>query len=349
MNADNKSINFFNHQHSGCYWYRIKRPMDTLRNCGIPVDIVDIGKDVDLDKSQTFQLYGAYPMSFEKTLEFLKEKGMKIVYDSDDALDLVDEQNPFYYAVKKDAWSVQEILNHTDELTVSTPQMAEYFKGKTKAKITVIPNVYDPKDWTFKRPEREGIRIGFAGSSTHVADLINIIPTIKKLQDKYNVKFLIMGFGKEDYRTWFKQFRYVSAPEGIKLLEQLDKLMSEIVFEWIPFVDFELYPQVLTNMALDIGICPLQPTPFNNHRSACKAMEYTLSGALALASDTIPYREDQSSILVKDNEWEEALTHFIENPENRKAEHAVCLDWIKENRNCESESYKNLIKSIYTK
>jgi len=132
---------------------------------------------------------------------------------------------------------------------------------------------------------------------------------------------------------------------AVKDLEQLDLLLSEIVFEWIPFVDFERYPDTLTNLALDIGICPLRPTEFNNHRSACKALEYTLSGALALASDTIPYQSEPTSVLVKDNDWEGALTFFIENEWDRNYLYQKHLTWIKENRDMNKQI--DLLKFVY--
>ncbi len=152
-----------------------------------------------------------------------------------------------------------------------------------------------------------------------------------------------MGFGQDDYVTWYKQYRYIAQPEATIELRKLDELLKDVVFEWIPFVDFSIFPQVLTNLALDIGICPLKDTPFNNHRSAVKALEYTLAGALALASDTIPYREDSNSFKVKD--WEGDLEFFIENPGLRNQFHNEHLKWSKENRNIENQI--DLLKSIY--
>lgn len=346
MDKSAKKVGFWQHQRSGCWWYRIKHPMDLLQANGVETEMLQIDKDIEIDTFQSIQFYGAYPFSMEKVLKLLKEKGIKIVYDTDDALDLVEETNPFYHSVKKDVGSVKEVLAYADEVTVSTPEMEKYIKGMYEGKITVVPNCYLPSEWTFPKPQREGIRIGFSGASPHVSDLLEVIPVIKKLQDKYNVKFLIMGFGEQDYVTWYKQYRYIAQPEATRELRKLDNLLKDIVFEWVPFVDFSIYPQVLTNLALDIGICPLKDTPFNNHRSACKAMEYTLAGALALASDTIPYREDKNSILVPEGKWEEMLETTIKDLiENAGINNTSHLEWTKENRNLENQV--DLLKSIY--
>ncbi len=330
------AISYLRHGPSGCYWYRIKQPMEMLSANGVATEPIELNKDLD-DSFVACQFYGAYPFSFEKIFQYMKETGKRIVYDTDDALDLIDLSNPFYYSVKRDTGSVDLALRYADQVTVSTPAMERYMRSKTNLPITVIPNCYTPSEWTFPRPQREGIRIGFAGSATHVQDLIDIIPIIEKLQKKYDITFLIMGFGMSDYQTWYKEFRYMAPPEATKMLLELDKRLMNIRFEWVPYIEFIKYPMSLINMALDIGICPLTDTPFNQCRSACKAMEYTLSGALAIASNLEPYKNDHNSVLVYPFEWEEVLEYYITHPNERKAEHASHLKWTQENRNIETQ------------
>ena len=311
--------------------YRIKQPMEMLDRNGVKTHAIHLNEDVDnIEDYKSFQFYGATPFSMERVFKYMKENGKKIVYDMDDALELIEPTNPFYYSVKKDKSSQLLALQYADHITVSTPEFIPYLKDKTTAPITVIPNCYVPSEWTYPRPKREGFRIGFSGSATHVEDLIDIIPVIRNLQSKYDIKFLIMGVGQSDYRSWYKDFRYSAPEEATKKLEELDRLLAGIQFEWIPYVDYTIYPSTLINMALDIGLCPLKDTPFNRHRSACKAMEYTLSGALALSSNVITYQNEPTSVLTKD--WETDIEYFINNPDRLKATRETHLDWIKENR-----------------
>lgn len=342
----NAKVIYFPHKPSGCYWYRIKQPMDMLATNGVKVEMVPLNSDID-DDFTAVQLYGASPFSMESALKYFKENNKKIVYDVDDALDLVEPSNPNYYQVKKDAGFVDEVLRYADEVTVSCPAMKEYMQTKYSGPITVISNCYTPSEWTFPRPKRAGIRIGFAGSSTHVKDLVDIIPVINNLKDRHlGIVFIIMGFGHPDYQTWYKNFRYTAPAEALKALEALDKNLSELGnFEWVPFVDYNQYPSTLINLSLDIGICPLKETPFDKCRTACKAMEYTLSGALALASDTTPYREDESSILVKDADWKNDIEFFITHPEEREKARLEHLDWIQKNR--VNTSQLETLKRVY--
>ena len=284
------------------------------------------------------QLYGIYPFSFYKALEALKKDGKRLIYDIDDALDLIDPSNPFYYAVKKDAGSAMEILPYIDHITAATPKLKEYISKKTNAPVTVIPNCFDMAEQQFARPKRTGIRIGFVGASPHVPDLTMVLPAVRKAQERHpEVVFIIMGFGKESYAEWYGSMRRLSSDEGLKELESFDKALAGIRFEWVPFVDYEIYPRVLANMSLDIGLCPIKDMPFNEHRSTSKAMEYTLSGALAMASNRLPFTEDQSSYLVDDGQWEKELEHFIVNPELRAMFHKRHYDWVMGNRNIEGQ------------
>lgn len=340
-----KKIAYFKHQPSGCYWYRIKHPMDALADHGIPVEMIELNKDVVMDDIQTIQVYGIYPFSFEKSLKYLKDEGKRIVYDIDDALDFIDPTNPFYFNVKKDSGSQLEMYKYADHVTVATKTLAKYAKTKTKAPITVIPNCYDLKEWTFPRPKRDGIRIGFAGSCTHVEDLLMVLPAIRNLQAKYDIRFLIMGFGIGTYQEWLRDFRFASPPEGLKALDEFETLMKDIKYEWIPNVEFSMYPATLINMSLDIGLCPVKNTKFNRARSASKAMEYTLAGALSFASDIETYNQDPTSILVKDDEWEIAIEAFINYRHKMKEKYDEHLKWIKENRNINDKV--DLLKSIY--
>jgi O-antigen biosynthesis protein len=335
-----KKVAYFPHQPSGCFWYRTEHPMRCLEENGIPTIAINLDEDIDIDNIQSFHMYGATPFSMAKILDYLKEQKIKIVYDIDDMLDLIDENNPNYYAVKKDLGSFNQMINYADEITVATPYIKEVLTKRTTTKITVLPNCYIPEEWNFQRIPHEEIRIGFAGSATHVSDLVDILPAIKNLQSKYNIKFYIMGFGHHTYDQWFRDYRYTSTEKGKIDLIKLDKHLKEIKFEWVPFVNYKLYPKVLTELSLDIGLCPLKDTPFNRCRSASKAMEYNLSGALVLSSHVEPYITEPTSITTFD--WEKDLNYLVE---NYKLKYGRALHWLKEKRTMQSKF--DILKSVY--
>ena len=340
-------IGFFQHQPSGCYYYRILQKMEALNRAGIQTQMIEIEKDINnFDDFSVLQFYGVYPFSVEKVLQYLKEEKKKIVLDMDDALELIDETNPFYYSVKRDSGSFHEILPFVNQITVSTTKMVEYVKKyRSDVPVTILPNCYNEADWKFERPKRDGIRIGYAASPTHLKDLLMILSAIKNLQKKYDIKFLLMGFGPYDYVTSFKQIRYASSPQVKEIVKEVQARLEEIKWEWIPFVPYDQFFSTLTNLSLDFGLCPLENTPFNQHRSAIKALEYLKSGALALASNMTGYNEDFTSVLVNDNQWEDKIEYCITHPAEVEATKKLHLEWAKENRNIDSQV--ELLKSVY--
>ena len=338
-------VGTFRRNKSGCYWYRVKRTQDILKKSGFKTVTMNLNEDID-DDIDIYSIYGSQPFSMRKVLNSFKEDKKKIVYDVDDALTLMEESSPFYHDIMASVPSFIENLQYADEITTTTAEMERYLRTKTDKKITVIPNTYDPTEWTFERPKREGIRIGFAGSPTHLGDLLLVLPAIRNLQKKYVFTFILFGFSKYGtYREWYAAERFAAQGQRLADLLEFDKLMSEINFEYVPFVDYELYPTVLTNIALDIGLCPLRDTPFNRCRSACKAMEYTLSGAVSLASDVEPYKSEVDSILVSDGNWEDAIEALIKYPDVRKTFLEASKTWIEENRNMNSQI--ETLKKVY--
>lgn len=342
-------VGYFSHTRSGCFWYRIKHPMDALARNGVETIMLPIEADIDesvIDSLKSVQLYGCYPFDPEPMLKYMKEKGIKIIYDTDDALELIESTNPNYHMVIRDAGSVRRILEYADEVTVSTPKMKQYMEKRTDAPVTVVPNCFFTEEWDFERKESAGLRIGFSGSSSHVSDLVDMIPIISRLQKKHGFKFYIQGFGQASYEEWFKQYRYIAQPEATLELRKLDEALKEINFEWVPFVDFLAYPKVLMDMNLDIGICPLKDTRFNAHRSAVKAMEYSLTGALVMASESIAYKDEKNSIKVDWDQWERKLEGWIEARAYSYHKANEQLEWTRKNRNI--ESIVPLLKRIYT-
>jgi len=342
-------IGFFQHQKSGCYWYRTKHPMDLLFNHGIDVRPILINTDIErdvYDKITAVQMYGIYPFSTYSVINKLKADGKKIVYDFDDAMEFVETTSPFYAAVQRDKASAREMLKLIDHVIVATPALKSYAEAMTNAPVTIVPNCYVPEEWTFPRPKRDGIRIGFSGASPHIVSLIKVLPAIKNLQKKYDIRFLIQGFSKQKYKDFINEYKACSNEDGIKAIEEFDEAMQGIKFEWVPFCDFNDFPSTLINMSLDIGLCPLKDTNFNRCRSASKAMEYTLSGALALATDIETFNQDKSSILIKDDkDWEEQIEFYINYPDIREKVRLEHLHWLRNNRIMDSQL--ETLKSIY--
>src|SRR6266436_5478490 len=81
-------------KNNGCFWYRNKTPFDALKRKGWNVELANYGDRVSLDIG-CVQFSRGYNPGYEQFFYLLKERGVKIWYDVDDAMDLVKPENPF--------------------------------------------------------------------------------------------------------------------------------------------------------------------------------------------------------------------------------------------------------------
>jgi len=94
------------------------------------------------------------------------------------------------------------------------------------------------------------------------------------------------------------------APEGLEARE-------------LPFSeDYAAYARALKNLAPDIGLAPLEDTPFNRCKSAVKWLEYSALGAAGVYADLAPYapvRHGETGLKAGADPdlWEDALMRLV--------------------------------------
>lgn len=202
-------------------------------------------------------------------------------------------------------WTVQNV----DAVTVSTEPLAQLVRAiRGDDKVYVLPNALDI-EW-FRAGIQDGARshgaitIGWAGGQRPMRDLEPMLEAWRRVSKRYpSVRFVWAG--------WLpvQIFRWVP-PEQVT------------VARWS---DGNAYADA---MAVDIGCCPAEPTPFNSFKSCIKAWEFGAAGAAVIASPT-PY---DSTIFQFENgylagtadEWEQSLSSLIERG-NLRADFAQAL------------------------
>jgi hypothetical protein len=106
----------------------------------------------------------------------------------------------------------------------------------------------------------------------------------------------------------------------------------------IPFMPPELHPHVLSGASMDIGLCPIQDTPFNRGKSCIKFYEYAATGAATLASDVEPYKSEvtyRAKNTKKD--WVKKIEKLIVDKEFRSKLATEQHDWVLKHRNIGGE------------
>lgn len=243
-------------------------------------------------KAQGIELENHLP-AIKKFREECKESDpsyrMLIAYDIDDDLYSIPKTNPVYkfYAPGSEALAATEQwLGEVDVAMVSTSTLALKLNKKAK-RVMVRRNLIDPEMYEWTKVVGEGsdvpqdqqhrgrIRLVYTGSNTHTEDLKSIIPALRQvIMGNSLVELIVFGVSE------------TGKGEDIRAL-----------FAGIPRVKFE--PYVLTRnyflrlkmLRPDIGLCPLVDNEFNRSKSAIKFYEYTLAGAVVVASPVGQYPE----------------------------------------------------------
>jgi O-antigen biosynthesis protein len=322
---------------SGCYKWRSAIPAKYLAQRGHQVQI--LSNQTHYDAPDVLVLYRAHYPQAVKVVEWCKQNQIRIVFDTDDALDLVPPENLNYKAVQSRLPLYEFLMRSADVITTTTETLASYLR-KWNPNVTVIPNSVDPEEWT-PLPRSGEPRIGWTGSPTHFADLALALDAVREVQKKIPFTFVLQGICKE---TTLEELTAVlrdahgealfQTPLGRSIKHFMTKL-SGIRYEFHPNVPIHQHPQKVCDLRLDVGIAPLIDDAFNQNKSCIKYYEYAMSGAVTLASHVLPYSAEVP-ITAKNNRdaWKRRLEEVLQT--DRAKLWREQRDWVLTNRNIET-------------
>ena len=262
--------------------------------------------DIEWADIVIFQRFGSD--NILKVLTYCKALGKRIVFEIDDDLLNLPVSHPAFswFQLPEIRGSIETLAMEADLVTVSTEQLAKVL-SPYNANVRVLPNVlledvFSGGQGIAEAQQTERVVIGYAGTSTHQADLGPILPALMRLLVEFPERISLVFLGCH--------------PQG---------------FDGHPGVSFvsetsgyQDYAAELRRLGIQIGLAPLVDNSFNHAKSAIKWMEYAASGILPVCSNVGPYREavedGVTGVLVDglDPEaWYQALKRLILEPEVR--------------------------------
>ena len=322
---------------SGCYKWRGAIPAKYLSRRGHTVQIFS-KQARSYEAPDVLVLYRAHYPEAVKVVEWCRKNNIRIVFDTDDALDLVPPENLNYKAVQTRLPLYETLLRAADAVTTTTEALASHLR-RWNPNVTVFPNSIDPDEWT-SQPRSSEVRVGWTGSPTHFADLAVALDAIREVQKKHPFQFVLQGICTESsldemvavLRARFGQPLF-DTPLGRSIKHFMDKLRG-IRYEFHPNVPIDQHPQKVCDLKLDIGIAPLLDDPFNRHKSCIKYYEYAMSGAVTLASHVLPYSTEVPNTAKNNREsWKRKLEELLQADRT-----ALCREqrsWVMTHRNIE--------------
>jgi hypothetical protein len=335
---------------SGCAHYRMIWPSYILNSAReyIIADfkrpVLDEGwyQGVDVIRMQR-QVSPQQRALYGKLRQIADKYGIRLVYELDDIP--LYEDIPLYnknrksYARDDYRKNIIDMMEMSDEITVSTGFMKDYFKSKIKnERITHVPN-YLPRFWMDRYYNEDQLKINFskhkkkprilyAGSASHYAqgsniedDFTKLVPYVLKTMKDY--QWVFFGGLPRDLIPYYKQ--------------------GKIEFHnYSPVVN---YSEAFKNIKANISIAPLLKNNFNRAKSHIKLTESAAYGIPCICQSEIePYSEaiytfdtpseldDQIKRLTKDsNEYMKGC---------RKSRMVVEKHWLEDNIDVWDEFYK---------
>ena len=348
-------ILYFIADNAGCGWYRARQPGKYINNKhtdDMNIFVTNYMRasewvnDPKL-KDSKYKLFVHQRQHHEpnyKHMQIIKQE-LKVpqVYEIDDDLFNVSIYSSAYVyynnqSEKQKLDNLAKYMKEVDHITVTTEPLAQSLSVYNK-NITVIPNAIDlgqfnPYLKTDKDYDKEDIVIGWTGSNTHYADLLEAEAAITQVVNKYpNVKLLIGGWDK------------------CPLFKNIDPKKKILA----PWTTMEKYPEMLSQ--IDIGVCPLEQTKFNESKSNLKYIELAAMGIPVVASKVHPYEhtitDGEDGFLIKSKganhiKWVKKLETLINDRDVRKSLGQKGRKLVEDKYNQEkvSDDWYNFYRSI---
>ena len=283
---------------SGSKFWRLVDPFKYLRKRGIKAYVSENGINEEevnwadicvvqscTDKDGIALLY-----------QYQQEKGKKIVVECDDGLEL-NEDSPF--AIDHKIYDANFVITRTMQMADMITTTIEYLANKLRKynpNVVVLPNYIDLDRWDlpFLPNDTGKIRIGWAGSITHVEDVKIIVNVMRHLYREFkNIQLVIVG----DPRV--------------------GALFEGIPTETMNGVPFEAWPSKLYSLRLDIGLAPVRNTPFNRCKSNIKWIEYSVAQIPGVYSPIVYSMDNEhfdgvyGQIAENEEQWYRCIKNYI--------------------------------------
>ena len=301
-------------------FYRLIPQMKWMREHGHEVRMI-AHDDQNMDVAIRWADVVLFQMVFSpEVARECKKLGKKVLFECDDLLHTVPKTHYSYEETKgwgkvKWLWRIVRTLWYCDGFITTTPALVGMYGWMVRRRL-VFPNALDLHHW-LKEPKKnlgDTVRILWAGSTSHVGDLNQARPVIKRILDKYpQAKFVYIGMGGAATDDLYAQFIY-----GEDFFADIPKDRRESVLP----VSGHVWPYILSSLQADIAIAPLEKNHFNKHKSQCKYLEYAINEIPGVYSRH-HYTDVQDGVtgLLADteDEWVDKLSILIESAMLRQA------------------------------
>jgi len=239
------------------------------------------------------ELFPYFPAIFEKMLNLI---GFRLIVDFDDAIFHQYDEHKFSFVRLFLSRKIDRVMQYSDYVVAGNEYLAARAQGAGAKKIEIIPTVIDLKRYSCRMYNEDSNRlvIGWMGSPGSQALLVPFLSGFEKFAKKNCCEFLIVGSNIEHGYSGNLQFVKWSEESEVELIQ-----------------------------SMDIGIMPLQNTPWQRGKCGYKLVQYMACGVPVVASNVGVNCEivnfSQSGYLVdKTEDWELCFKRLMSDSYLRK-------------------------------
>ena len=296
----------------GCGYWRMVLPSRYMDRTGIYIDVTGAPVEYNhLLEYQTVVVQRLHDWESVDILGRLKNAGKRIIYDIDDDLFSIPEENPASKAIgRSEQMAALECMKLADVVTVSTSVLQAKLTSMLGKAPVILRNAIDPDDgWQatpFTGSPDGWKRIFWQGSNTHDEDWDECFEAVDHIMmARDDVRVVILGF----------------LPSRIQ--ESMNQAHWKGRIEFMGSLDPEAYFKLIKHVRAEVGLAPLRGTVFNSSKSNIKWMENSMIGMPTVASDIEGYSDcidhgETGFLCSTPEEWFEAIEKCLDSEVLRK-------------------------------
>ena len=332
-------------QHLDGYVYKDVKFKVTVYN--IHKEKQDVWDKVAKENDIIFLNYTGNAWGFAMMGCMARKYGKKLVFDVDDSLWDIREDNPAYKVYKKGSESIKNftsMVNEVDYMTTTNLTLKHVITHNTFKKhedITIFPNYIDFKLYKHRSPFRDdhNIRLLHYGSTTHFVSLQEeeFEKGVDKIFKEYpNVTFKNIGGRIQKYKErWGERYEIGFGHSN--------------VYTWIK----DKFPEFMDET--DIIVAPLSDNLYNRCKSSIKFIESASAKKPGVWQDIRQYKEvingENGLLAYRADDWYKQIKKLIDDKELRRkmgenAYNTVRKDW---RINTHVKDYAKFFKDVLDK
>ena len=205
----------------------------------------------------------------------------------------------------------RKIVPWVDGVICSTPYLAGVYE-RLNENVHVCRNSVDPDDWSADPPHQEDgiLRIGWAGSDSHIYDLNDIRPALDWAARQKDVEVVMFCHLAP---AWAFEYRHLA---WVDTMSEYREQLSQI----------------------DVMLCPLRPNEWANCKSDVKALEAAMAGACSIVSRTEPFRpwwDGPAYVAETQKGFVKMVKHVVANREEVRETARLARAYVVEERSIE--------------